>query len=238
MHEPLEPGRLLRDDRGCLARLDRSVLHRLRVAADRGQRRLQLVADRKQELALRLTSLASCAARSLNAFASVASSAAPSTGTGSGCSPRARLPLASATRRTGRAMRRARRNATTAASAPPTSAARSRLYTYGVQRALVASFGRNRMNGFLEPVTRRAAKKKSWPLRVTEPSTDAPWRSADCCARERTRGSTRYDSCCRSDTGSAARSAASRRVPSPGCRQSDLPGARGRAERRGRPHDV
>ena len=57
MHEPLEPRRLGRDRRRCLARLDRAVLHRLGVAADRGQRRLQLVADREQERALRLARL-------------------------------------------------------------------------------------------------------------------------------------------------------------------------------------
>ena len=55
--EPLEPPRLGGDGRRRLPRVDRAVLDRLRVAADRGQRRLQLVADREQEVPLRLLRL-------------------------------------------------------------------------------------------------------------------------------------------------------------------------------------
>ena len=43
-----------RHGRGRLARVDRAVLDRLGVAADRGERRLQLVADREEEVPLRL----------------------------------------------------------------------------------------------------------------------------------------------------------------------------------------
>ena len=50
--EPLEPLRLLDDDRRRLRDRHHAVEERLAVAADRGQRRLELVADREQERAL------------------------------------------------------------------------------------------------------------------------------------------------------------------------------------------
>ncbi len=53
-HQPLEALALERDHRGALVDADRAVAQRLRVAADRGQRRLQLVADGEQERALAL----------------------------------------------------------------------------------------------------------------------------------------------------------------------------------------
>ena len=52
-NEPLEPACLERDDAGRLARLERAVREPLGVAADRRERRLQLVADREQEIAFR-----------------------------------------------------------------------------------------------------------------------------------------------------------------------------------------
>ncbi len=93
----------------------------------------------------------------MNAPARVASSAAPSIGTGSGCVPRARLRAASATRTTGRAMRRASTNAAAAASAPPASVAISRLSTNGVSCDFVTLFGRRRTNAWFP--TGCAAKK-------------------------------------------------------------------------------
>src|SRR5581483_9152213 len=54
LDEPLEPPRLGGDRRSRLARVDDSVLDRLRVATNRGERRLQLVADREEEVPLRL----------------------------------------------------------------------------------------------------------------------------------------------------------------------------------------
>ena len=75
-----------------------------------------------------LVAFCSCSAISLNEVASSASSAEPSTGTGSGDTPSARLRLASATRRTGRAIARAVRKepiaARAAAMAPAISSAR------------------------------------------------------------------------------------------------------------------
>ncbi len=55
--EPLEATRLGDDRRRRLVGGKRSVLQAFRVASDRGQRRLQLVADREQEGALRLACL-------------------------------------------------------------------------------------------------------------------------------------------------------------------------------------
>ena len=52
--QALEPPRLGRHGRRRLPRVDGAVLDGLRVAADRGQRRLQLVADREEEVPLRL----------------------------------------------------------------------------------------------------------------------------------------------------------------------------------------
>ena len=54
-HEPLEPAALRRDHARRLARLERAFAETFRVAADRRQRRLQLVADREQERALGIT---------------------------------------------------------------------------------------------------------------------------------------------------------------------------------------
>jgi hypothetical protein len=82
----------------------------------------------------------------LNATARVSSSAAPSTGTGSGCRPAARLRLAAATRATGRTILRARKKAAAAASTPPTRAAITIASTKGVHRGVVELFGRSRMN--------------------------------------------------------------------------------------------
>ncbi len=55
--EPLQPSRLGGDGRRRLARVDRAVLDRLRIAANRGERCLELVADREQEVPLRLLCL-------------------------------------------------------------------------------------------------------------------------------------------------------------------------------------
>ena len=55
--EPLEPPCLLADRRRSLVAGEHAVLEPLGVAADRRQRRLQLVADREQEVALRLARL-------------------------------------------------------------------------------------------------------------------------------------------------------------------------------------
>ena len=52
--QPLEPIGLGADDPRRLGRRDRLLLERLRVPADRGQRRPQLVADRLEEASLRL----------------------------------------------------------------------------------------------------------------------------------------------------------------------------------------
>ena len=53
-HEPLEPPRLEQDRPRCLVGAERPLAEPLGVAADRGQRRLQLVADREQEVPLAL----------------------------------------------------------------------------------------------------------------------------------------------------------------------------------------
>ena len=55
--EPLQPLRLGDDRRGRLVGGQRALVQTFRVAADGGQRRLQLVADREQERLLRLASL-------------------------------------------------------------------------------------------------------------------------------------------------------------------------------------
>ena len=52
--EPFEATRLDRDRPGSLVRLEGAVGQALRVAADRGQRRLELMAHREQEVALGL----------------------------------------------------------------------------------------------------------------------------------------------------------------------------------------
>ena len=51
-NEPLEPAALGADDARRLSRLERALGEPFRVAADRGQRRLQLMADREQERTL------------------------------------------------------------------------------------------------------------------------------------------------------------------------------------------
>ena len=55
--EPLEPPRLGGDGRRRFSRVHGAVLDRLGIAADRGERRLQLVADREEEVPLGLLRL-------------------------------------------------------------------------------------------------------------------------------------------------------------------------------------
>ena len=50
--EPLEPLRLALDHRARAGRLEHAVLQRLGMAPDRGERRLELVADGEEERAL------------------------------------------------------------------------------------------------------------------------------------------------------------------------------------------
>ena len=126
---------------------DRPVAQRLRVAGDRGQRRLQLVADREQERALRLARPGELLGEVVERDARASRARPPPRpGPAPDACLLARSRLASATRATGRAIRRASTKAATAASRPPASAAITIASTKGVQRVPVRLFGRSRMN--------------------------------------------------------------------------------------------
>ena len=93
--EPLEPLRLLHDDAGGLRHGHHAVEERLAVAADRGERRLQLVADREQEGRSASRARSRSSASWLNDAARFATSVEPVTGAGPGRSPAASARLAS-----------------------------------------------------------------------------------------------------------------------------------------------
>ena len=137
--EPAEPLRLGGDRRGRVLRRrprPRAAPRRSRAIAVSGVFSSWLTESRNERSASRAR--ASCSARSLNETASVASSAAPSTGHRVRMRARRRGSRGrrDARRRAGRSGARAT-NAAAAASAPPTSAAITIASTNGVQRVVV-----------------------------------------------------------------------------------------------------
>ena len=108
--------------------VERALGEPFRVAADRGQRRLQLVADREQEVALGLARRGELLGHLVERLARARRArSCPSVGSGSWRSSAASARVASATRRIGRDDRaRDAANESAAASAAPASAASSR----------------------------------------------------------------------------------------------------------------
>ena len=142
--EPLEAPRLPLDHEPRRRGLEHAVLERLRVAADRGQRRLQLVADREQEGALGVLCLVELAREVVERARERRDLPGPGDGQRLGPLARGKRRLASETRATGRETARERRNATTAARAAPTRPASPRPRANGVQSAAWLAAGRSR----------------------------------------------------------------------------------------------
>ncbi len=166
--EPLEPRRF-DDDRCCnVLRIERAVLQRLRIAADRGERRLQLVADGEQERLLRLT----CATELLGEVVERNRERRELGGTldrhrlGARAAREASCSLGDAMhgpRDPAREQERGERGERAAHERGDEQAVDERRQARG-RRSSADAEGRTAFRS-----TRRAAKKKSWPLSDTVP---------------------------------------------------------------------
>ena len=235
--EPFEPRRLERDRLRRVLHRDRAVAQSLGVAADRRQRRLQLVADGEEEVPLRLARLRELrrevverSARAWRARRRLRREPAPDACRARGCAPRPRRG-----RRGGRCAARAR-TPPTAASAPPASVEiRSALDERRQLRLRHALRPQEDERLRSRPAARRRSSRCRRSSRSPSPAFPASGRSAPTPAAVDDVG-TRYVSCCRAKyCFSSGRCDERRRARSAGCRRSDPPGARRPSASRRRP---
>jgi len=158
--------------------LEGAVLQRLGVAADRGERCLQLVADRQEERQLGLARLRELLRDVVARDREVASSAAPSTGNGSGCSATGEAAARLATRCP--VVRCAARAGTPRRRRGCRSRARRRAGCTRTATSFRASHSSAAASTNAVPFTWRAAKKNGCPFSDAEPSTGLPCLSARC----------------------------------------------------------